>query len=348
MPPQKRNKKLNKKIFKNKPKKGRTPKVRFELETPSNSDDDDDIEIDDRTQGFDRAKFDLSEEDFSSDDNDIDDINGADDNEDDDDSEDEGLKKKTGKIKSKSKAVNEKKKDNKGEKRTREKHKFDFERNSRTVFVGNLPTDIDKDGVMKLFKSCGPVESARIRSIVPEKETLSPKVAIIAKKIHPKVNSFNAYVVFKTNEDDSSIKKALAMNGKEINGHRIRVDRASRPKAKKETLTSRKKSVFVGNLRFDVRDDELIKHFESKVGPVKYVRVVRDSGTGVGKGFGFVVFDERASVKKALEFDETPLRGRNMRIKKVEEDKKLTKNSKAPNATRKSILKKSKPKKKAT
>lgn len=199
----------------------------------------------------------------------------------------------------------------------RQKKKFDFERNARTIFVGNLPTTLDQKGVQKLFKECGPIESARIRSIIAEKEKLSPKVALITKRLHPKVDSFNAYVVFKTNENDQSIKKALAMNGRQIDGHHIRVDRAKRPNAKKETLTSRKKSIFVGNLRFDIRDDELINHFK-QIGEVNYVRLVRDKNTGMGKGFGFVVFNERCAVKKALELNETKFKGRELRVKKVD------------------------------
>lgn len=209
------------------------------------------------------------------------------------------------------------------------KKKFDFEQNSRTIFVGNLPTTFDHKSVAKLFKDCGPVDTARIRSIVPDKEKLAPKVALITKRLHPKVDSFNAYVVFKTNENDECVKKALAMNGKLIDKHHIRVDRAQRPNAKKETLTSRKKSVFVGNLRFDLRDDELINHFNAKIGSVSYVRIVRDSATGLGKGFGFVVFEDRASVKKALELDDTQFKGRSLRVKKVEaEDKPQKKNKK--------------------
>lgn len=201
------------------------------------------------------------------------------------------------------------------------KKKFDFERNSRTIFVGNLPNNLDQKGVMKLFKDCGPIEAARIRSIVPEKEKLPPKVALITKRMHPKVDSFNAYVVFKANDKDECIKKALKLNGKIVDGHHIRVDRAQRPKSKKLTLTSRKKSVFVGNLRFDVRDDDLINHF-SKIGTVDYVRVVRDRGTGLGKGFAFVVYNERASVKKAIdELNETDFKGRTLRLKKVDKEK---------------------------
>lgn len=208
-------------------------------------------------------------------------------------------------------------KGNRKEKRL--KKKFDFERNSRTIFVGNLPKTIDQKGVSKLFKPCGPVEAARIRNVVPEKEKLPPKVALIANRMHPKVDSFNAYVVFEKNENDECVKKALAMNGRLVEGHHIRVDRAQRPRAKKQTLASRKKSVFVGNLRFDVRDEDLFRHF-NEVGPVNHVRIVRDRATGLGKGFGFVVFDDRATVKKALELNDKKFKGRELRVKKVDKD----------------------------
>lgn len=192
----------------------------------------------------------------------------------------------------------------------------------RTIFVGNLPNKLDHREVAKLFKSCGPVESARIRSVVPEKEKLSPKVALITKRLHPKVDAVNAYVVFAKTDDDECIKKALAMNGQVIDGHHIRVDRAQQPNSRRLTLTSRKKSVFVGNLRFDLRDDDLINHFQ-KAGSIDYVRLVRDRATGLGKGFGFVKFMERAAVKKALELNDTDFKGRKLRVKKIDEKTKI-------------------------
>lgn len=206
------------------------------------------------------------------------------------------------------------------QKEAKKKKKFDFERNERTIFVGNLPKTMSQKNIEKLFKPYGSVEAARIRNVVPEKEKLSPKVALLADKIHPKIDSFNAYVVFK---DVESAKKALEMNGRLIESHHIRVDRATRPKAKKETLTSRKKTIFVGNLRFDIRDDDLFNHFE-KVAPVDYVRIVRDRSTGLGKGFGFVVFKERASVKAALELNETNFKGRSLRVKRVDKETKTS------------------------
>lgn len=56
----------------------------------------------------------------------------------------------------------------------------------------------------------------------------------------------------------------------------------------------RARSIFVGNLHFDVQDEELIRIFSDAAvdpelaGAVTAVRVVRDRATNVGKGVAFV------------------------------------------------------------
>ena len=44
-------------------------------------------------------------------------------------------------------------------------------------------------------------------------------------------------------------------------------------------------AVFVGNLAFDVEENTLHSHF-AKCGDIDHVRLIRDSATGIGKGFG--------------------------------------------------------------
>lgn len=50
-----------------------------------------------------------------------------------------------------------------------------------------------------------------------------------------------------------------------------------------------KRSVFVGNLPFDVQDEDLYLHF-MRCGEIEFVRVVRDKKTNIGKGFGYIQF----------------------------------------------------------
>ena len=51
-----------------------------------------------------------------------------------------------------------------------------------------------------------------------------------------------------------------------------------------------KRSLFVGNLPFNLEEEELREHFE-EFGTIESVRLIRDKATGVGKGFGYVLFE---------------------------------------------------------
>jgi RNA recognition motif-containing protein len=59
------------------------------------------------------------------------------------------------------------------------------------------------------------------------------------------------------------------------------------------------KTLFLGNLSFDIDDDTLKAHFEPKCGPVKQIRWVERNGQF--NGCGFVEF-ETTQVRLALPF----------------------------------------------
>jgi nucleolar protein 12 len=59
--------------------------------------------------------------------------------------------------------------------------------------------------------------------------------------------------------------------------------------------------VFVGNLPFDVQDEELYTHFE-RCGEIEFVRIVRDKKTNIGKGFGYVQFTVYLSPSCFIDF----------------------------------------------
>ncbi|XP_075041074.1 RNA-binding protein 34 [Mixophyes fleayi] len=181
-------------------------------------------------------------------------------------------------------------------------------KNKRTVFVGNLPVTCTKQMLKTCFKEFGQIESMRFRSVARADPTLSRKVAAIHRKVHPKRKSMNAYVLFK--EQDSAAK-ALVRNGNEIsNGFHIRVDLAS-----KGSSHDKKKSVFVGNLPYDIEDEALREHF-SECGTVEGVRIIRDHHSGIGKGFGYVLFQGSDAVQLALKLENSDLMGRKLRVKR--------------------------------
>ncbi|XP_053189705.1 RNA-binding protein 34 [Scomber japonicus] len=185
---------------------------------------------------------------------------------------------------------------------------------NKTVFVGNLPVSCTKKTLRSLFKDKGSIESIRFRSVAREDPSISRKVAAIQRKVHPKKQSVNAYVVFK---DEEGVMKALERNGMEIEkDFYIRVDRVN-----DGSSHDHKRSVFVGNLSFEINDLAFRRHFE-ECGDVEAVRLVRDQNSGLGKGFGYVLFENSDSVQLALELDGSSLEGRKIRVKRsVNKDK---------------------------
>ncbi|XP_051024924.1 RNA-binding protein 34 [Acomys russatus] len=194
-------------------------------------------------------------------------------------------------------------------------------KNERTVFVGNLPVTCNKKKLKSFFKEYGQVESVRFRSVMPAEGTLTKKLAAIKRKFHPDQKSINAYVVFK---EESAAAKALQRNGAQIaEGFRIRVDLAS------ETASRDKRSVFVGNLPYKVEESALEEHFLD-CGSIVAVRIVRNPLTGVGRGFGYVLFESTDAVHLALKLNNSELMGRKLRVMRSVNKEKLKQQNSNP------------------
>ena len=127
--------------------------------------------------------------------------------------------------------------------------------------------------------------------------------------------TMNAYVKF---EEEASAAKALAANMSAFNGRTIRVDRVRPPT---ERAASRKgeaascgahydprRTLFIGGLPYDVREDELVALFGAPAPGVpatrdygvEAVRVLRERATGTGKGVAYVLFKTRVAAREAL------------------------------------------------
>ncbi|XP_025864499.1 RNA-binding protein 34 isoform X2 [Vulpes vulpes] len=163
-------------------------------------------------------------------------------------------------------------------------------KNERTVFVGNLPVTCNKKKLKSFFREYGQIDSVRFRSLIPAEGTLSKKLAAIK-------------------------------NGAQIaDGFRIRVDLAS------ETSSRDKRSVFVGNLPYKVEESAVEEHFLD-CGSIVAVRIVRDRVTGVGRGFGYVLFENTDAVHLALKLNNSELMGRKLRVMRSVNKEKLKPNS---------------------
>lgn len=188
----------------------------------------------------------------------------------------------------------------------------------RTVFVGNLPLATKKKALIKEFSKFGDVESVRIRS-VPITDTKTPrKGAVIRKQFHEAADSVHAYVVFKTEE---SAKASLSHNMAVVGDHHIRVDRACPPRKKMKgdevSLYDHKRTVFVGNLPFDVKDEEMYQLFcgiNNLDSSIEGVRVIRDPHNNLGKGFAYVLFKTREAANLVVKKRNIKLRDRELRL----------------------------------
>lgn len=189
----------------------------------------------------------------------------------------------------------------------RKKKKRDKSKDFKTVFAGNLPLTITKKQLNKLFSTCGEVESLRIRGAIPANPARGKKYAILKKAYHAKCKSINAYICFVDKE--SADKACQLMNGKEIEGQHIRVNSSIIDKK----VHDHKRSVFVGNLPFAISEEHMRNHFLD-CGKISNVRLVRDWKTGIGKGFGYVIFEDVDSADLAVKLDNSKLNNRKIRV----------------------------------
>lgn len=225
----------------------------------------------------------------------------------------------------------------------------ELEKAERTVFVGNVPSDVITSKHMaklfkNLFKDFGKIESVRFRSISFD-ESLPRKIAIAKKNLHKSRDSVNAYVVFK---EKGASRSATALNATIFEGHHLRVDHVAHPAPK-----DNKRTIFVGNLDFEEKEDTLWNYFNSKLdNDVESVRIIRDSKTNMGKGFALVQFKDTLSVNKALFLNDKPIetgdkskKGRKLRISRAKANAKPSlmspnhiENIKKKNSTKKQQL----------
>ncbi|XP_071450651.1 RNA-binding protein 34 [Hetaerina americana] len=190
------------------------------------------------------------------------------------------------------------------------------EEDKRTIFVGNLPCNIKVTKLKKMFKSYGEIESARLRCPPVKDPRIPKKVAVIKKDFHPERTNIVGYVRFTSEEEATA---ALQANGQLCQAHRIRVDLSSRNKSHDQ-----KKAVFVGNVHFSAEENDLWKVFEH-CGEIDSIRIVRDSQTGVGKGFAYINFKDLSSVALALKLDGQELKERALRVKRAVKKVKVKK-----------------------
>lgn len=118
-----------------------------------------------------------------------------------------------------------------------------IEKESRTIFVGNVPVNVKMSAIKNAFKKFGEIETTRLRSVAVKNLDVPKRVSIMKGDFHPQRDTANVYVRFKTIEQ---AQKALDLNATKFEGHIIRVDMALNSGHKQ----NKKKGIFIGNLPY--------------------------------------------------------------------------------------------------
>ncbi|XP_061980991.1 uncharacterized protein LOC133701178 [Populus nigra] len=208
---------------------------------------------------------------------------------------------------------------------SKESEGFDDERKLlRTVFIGNLPLKVKKKALIEEFSKFGEVESLRIRSMPITESKIPRKGAILLKKFNDNADSVHAYIVFNT---EQSAEASLTHNMAVVGGNHIRVDRACPPRKKLKgadaPLYDNKRTVFVGNLPFDVKDEEIYQLFtgvKDLASSIEAVRVIRHPHIGLGKGIAYVLFKTREAANLVIKKRNLKLRDRELRASHARQD----------------------------
>lgn len=129
-------------------------------------------------------------------------------------------------------------------------------------------------------------------------------------------DAMNCYILFSSIDEAEA---ACAVNNTEFLGKYLRVSMANQ----KEHDT--KTTVFVGNLYYKAKEEELRQHFK-ECGEIHSIRIIRDPITHMGKGFAYVRFVDKKGYLAALKLNMSEFMNRQLRIKRAidisEENKK--------------------------
>ena len=94
--------------------------------------------------------------------------------------------------------------------------------------------------------------------------------------------------------------------------------RAARPLEPRIPIPAGSVEIYVGNLSYEMTEDELRKTFEA-FGTVDSARVVTNRFNNKSKGFGFVVMPNRPEAEKAIAaMSEKEVMGRKMRVNEAQ------------------------------
>ncbi|KAJ7336490.1 Nucleolysin TIA-1 isoform [Desmophyllum pertusum] len=168
----------------------------------------------------------------------------------------------------------------------------DIEDNKTSLYVGNLDRRCTEQFIKDIFSKCGKVVRCKM---INASSSTDPY----------------CFVEFETKE--AAEHALFAMNNRNVFDKNIKVNWATSNTGGMRKDTSNHYHIFVGDLDSEIQNEYLFKTFAA-FGQVTDCRVVKDSGSGKSKGYGFVSFLRKEDAEKAMrEMKGQQLKGRNIR-----------------------------------
>jgi len=147
-----------------------------------------------------------------------------------------------------------------------------------TCYVGNLDEKVNEELLWELMLQCGPVVNVHM-----------PK-----DKVSGKYQGYG-FVEFRGEDDAEYCHKV--MNMIKLYGKAIKVNKASQDKRQMEVGAN----IFIGNLDAEVDEKVLHDTFSAFGGILQTPKIMRDTETGLSRGYGFISFESFEASDLAIE-----------------------------------------------
>lgn len=165
------------------------------------------------------------------------------------------------------------------------------------LFIGGLNVQTSESGLRGHFEAFG---------------TLTDCVAVV----NPQTKRSRCFG-FVTYSNVEEADAAMAASPHAVDGNTVELKRAvSREDSARPGAHAKVKKLFVGGLKGDVAEGDLIEHF-SQFGTVEKAEIIADKQSGKKRGFGFVYFQNHDAADKAAVVKFHPIQGHRVEVKKA-------------------------------
>ncbi|XP_004686813.1 PREDICTED: heterogeneous nuclear ribonucleoprotein A0 [Condylura cristata] len=165
------------------------------------------------------------------------------------------------------------------------------------LFIGGLNVQTSESGLRGHFEAFG---------------TLTDCVVVV----NPQTKRSRCFG-FVTYSNVEEADAAMAASPHAVDGNTVELKRAvSREDSARPGAHAKVKKLFVGGLKGDVAEGDLIKHF-SQFGTVEKAEIIADKQSGKKRGFGFVYFQNHDAADKAAVVKFHPIQGHRVEVKKA-------------------------------